>query len=104
MGIWKPGTIKEEPEVILNPWQIYEVESELWKGRTRHFVGYNTIYKEGRVSSAIVEFDKNTMVGKTNSGRVYKLKEESGYNADASYVWEFWKKRNKITSCKLVNI
>lgn len=104
MNIWKPESVKEEPEVVLGKWQIYEVESELWEGKTRHFVGYNYVYNEGRISSAIIEFDKEKMIGKTKSGRIYKLKGDPGNNLDSAYVWTFWRKRNKITSYKLIDI
>jgi len=101
MGYWKPGTIEEEPNVELQRWKVYEVSSELWPEPTRHFVGYNMIFHEGRVSSSIQEFDKTTMIGVTRSGRKYIIKEGThGYDPDGNYVWGLWCYRNKINNIK----
>ncbi len=97
MGIWKTTTINETPQIELARWCVYEVDSEHWPGRTRHFCGYNLTEREGRVSSAIVFFDKESMTGRTNSGRVYKLVGNSSYDGDASYVWSYFVERNDIS-------
>lgn len=91
MNVWKPASIKDEPEVILSQWNVMR----LLDG-SRHFVGWNVMLGEGRVSSAIKEFDNTTMSGKTQSGRIYQLNGPSRHNADASYVWTIWCKVNKI--------
>ena len=96
---WKATSIDQTPELDLAAWKIYEVSSPYWEGRTRHFSGYNLTEMEGRASNVIVEFDKDKLVGKTKSGRVYKLinvliglvKE-----ADADYVWAFYVARNQL--------
>lgn len=98
MNIWRASSIEETPELELTNWQIIEVDSDLWPGKTRHFVGYNITEREGRVSSEIQVFDKQNMCGRTRSGRVYKLVGPPGGDLDAIYVWDFWKKRNQITS------
>ena len=84
MPVWKPESIEHEPEVSLRNWVIYEIEG------TRHFVGYNIREGSGRVSSPIVKFDKEKMIGVTRSGRVYRLIGESNYSADAHYTWYRW--------------
>lgn len=104
MSIWRTTSIKETPEIELSNWKIYEVESESWPKKTKHFVGYNLTEGEGRVSSAIVEFDYETMTGRTKSGRVYKLVGSPGTSQDASYVWSRWCKINEISSIEEVNI
>jgi len=97
MTIWKTTPITEAPEINLTSWKIFEVSSELWPKVTRHFVGYNSTNKEGRVSSEIITFDAAEAKGVTNSGRVYRLSGRPGFNLDAEYVWNFWKSINKIT-------
>lgn len=104
MSIWKTTSIKQTPEIELASWRIYEVESEHWPKKTKHFVGYNLTEREGRVSSAIVEFDPVAMVGRTNSGRVYKLVGDPGTSQDASYVWSQWCKINEISSIEEVSV
>lgn len=103
MAIWKASSIEETPELELVGGKIYEVSSELWEGRTRHFSGYNITEHEGRCSSAIVEFDKDKMVGRTESGRIYKLLPEKmrfSQAGDAAYVWDWYVNRNKLTDIK----
>jgi hypothetical protein len=96
-SLWKASSIEDTPSLELARWSVYEVDSELWPGSTCHFVGYNLTEREGRVSSAIVEFDKEKMVGKTKSGRVYQLCGPPGHDPDADWVWCFFIDRNKLT-------
>ena len=93
MPIWRTNPVKEEPEILLSSWSVRELSNG-----DRHFVGYNFADGgEGRVSSKILEFDPQTLKGKTRSGRVYQLDRYSqGYNADAEYVWNRWKAINKV--------
>lgn len=86
MAIWTTTSIEETPEIILDQWSV----RELFDG-DRHFVGVNlTEHREGRVSSKIMEFDPQTMCGRTRSGRIYKLVGYPGNNSDAEYVWNAW--------------
>jgi hypothetical protein len=104
MPIWRVKPIAESPEIILDNWTIFEVSTPLWAGKTRHFVGYNVGDREGRVSSAIVEFDAEKMLGKTCSGRVYKLAGSQGDgSADALHTWGLWCRRNEIAECRVVD-
>lgn len=100
MAIWKPESIEKEPEVSLKNWIIYEI------GNTRHFVGCNIFEGSGRVSSPIIKFDKEKMVGVTRSGRVYHLIGESGYSSDADYTWKHWCRINRLdpNSAKTIDI
>ncbi len=97
MTVWHATDITTTPEVVLANWKIYEVCSELWTKKTLHFVGYNISEREGRVSSAITEFDLATMCGRTSSGRVYKLLGARGSESDSAYVFSRWCNLNKIT-------
>lgn len=98
MSIWTTLPVEDEPSVTITDWRIFEV---IGGGRTtRHFVGYNDSEQEGRVSSAIQNFDIATMKGTTNSGRVYQLSGRPYYNREADYVWDYWKKLNEIENEK----
>lgn len=93
MAIWNVTSVNETPELELVHWAVMELASG-----DRHFAGYNITEGEGRASSKIVEFDKNTLVGKTRSGRVYKLVGAPGIYGDGAYVWERWCRINGETS------
>jgi len=91
-GIWKTSPVSETPELELSSWRVMQTETG-----ERHFVGYNLTEGEGRVSSAIQTFDKDTMRGVTRTGRVYQLVGSPGFNSDAMYVWGRWKRINEVT-------
>ena len=63
-------------------------------------MGYETTYREGRVTSKVVEFNQDTMTGKTRSGRFYTLQGPPGHDGDAAYVWQQWARVNQVTSYK----
>jgi hypothetical protein len=86
MNIWSATPVDEVPELRLRDWSVYECKG----AGTRHFVGYNMTECEGRVSSAIQQFDPATRRGVTESGRVYELVGQPGHDADADYVWQRW--------------
>ena len=90
-SLWETRSVEDEPEIILDQWQIFEVDGD------RHFTGYNHAWGEGRVSSRIVTFDAEEKKGITRSGRVYQLAGEPGYNSDADYVLSAWLSRNGLT-------
>lgn len=108
--------VQNEPVTELSQFGVFEVESELWNGKTYHFVGAVcggmviggslTSKGTGRCSSAIKAYDVENRVGITESGRVYKLIDLSPYvggvNKDASYVFQRWCDTNKVTKYKNV--
>lgn len=107
MGIWSATPIEQTPEIELAVWRIYEVSSELWPEVTRHFCGYNLTEQEGRVSSAIIEFDKEKMIGKTRSGRIYKLVDDKirfSNVGDAEWVWSYFVERNKLSNIREIKV
>ena len=65
MPIWKTRTIAEVPEITLVEWRVYETELG-----ERHFVGYNLTESEGRVSSAIQSFDRDTLLTNSSAFRI----------------------------------
>lgn len=100
MSIWKPLSVDQEPISVVDLWAVYEVEFEDFDKKSRHIVGFVNLMLEGRVSSPIVSFDKETRTATTRSGRKYKLGKESylnmGMHSDTSYVWDNWKNINKV--------
>ena len=89
MPIWTATPIEQTPELSLARWTIREVQPR----NTRHLVGYNLTEQEGRVSSHITGYDAERHRVTTESGRVYELVGDPGYNDDAEYVWESWCRR-----------
>ena len=94
-NIWQPPSIDTEPTIELRQWSVMELNNG-----DRHFVG---LHYEGRVSSKIMTYDKETSVGVTRSGRRYLLIGNPGKNADADYVWQYWKVINKVAEYRDVS-
>ncbi|WP_338326451.1 BPSL0761 family protein [Burkholderia multivorans] len=74
MPIWTLASVTAEPELVLSQWRILETAEA-----TRHFVGADARDSTGRVSSAVVTFDRLTLRGQTQSGRVYQLIGQPGW-------------------------
>lgn len=89
--VWPIASISVNPEISLSEWRVFEVKLPNFAGRTRHFVGYSLGDRAGQVSSPIRQFDPNTMQGITESGRVYKLIGQPGWDVDAEHTWLRWK-------------
>jgi hypothetical protein len=83
MPVYPETTHTDTPkDVVLERWSIRETS-----GGTRHFVGWNIVECEGRVSTAIREFDGETRTGSTASGSTYRLVGRAGNDKDAEYMW-----------------
>lgn len=95
--IWPIASIAERPSVTLTDWQVFEVQQPGRASKTRHFVGYCIEDQFGQVSSAVIQFDPETMRGVTESGRVYRLLGKPGWHSDADYVWQRWKRISSVT-------
>ena len=89
-GLWKTRTVDEQPDLELVKWNVFAVPSPKGDRVSHHFNGYCPANYEGRVSSEIVEFDMETKVGKTRSGRTYQLQGQPGFDGDAHYVFRNW--------------
>lgn len=99
-GLWNATSVDVTPVIELTKWQVVEVTPP---GTDRHFVGYNVTEGEGRTSSKIVSYDKETQTGTTRSGRKYKLVGETGIDGDALYTFTNWCKINGVESYKDVS-
>jgi len=97
-GLWKPSPVDQVPTLELASWTVYEVLGKDGVSKEYHFVGYNITEYEGRVSSKIINYDKESKTGVTRSGRQYILRGESGFNSDAAYVWNNWCSFNKVNN------
>lgn len=102
MAIWLTDPVETAPVVILTRWMVFSVPSPDGKGRDRHFNGYNQT--EGRVSSKIVDFDPEKMLGTTRSGRKYRLYGPPGFSQDAHYVLGQWLEINKVDVADLEDV
>lgn len=70
-------------EVILERWSIRESDAG-----TFHFVGFDHVASNGRVSTAIRVFDAFNRTALTASGSEYLLVGRAGHDSDAEYVWQ----------------
>lgn len=98
-SIWSTPPVSEQPKVTLARWRVVEVYTKKAQVE-RHFIGYNVEDQEGRVSSAIQNFDPKVAQGTTRSGRVYELIGEPGRDPDGEYVWENWARIKQFTDEK----
>ncbi len=97
-GVHSTAPVDEVPEIELARWAVFQLPDG-----DRHFVGWNLTEGDGRASSKIVSYNKETKIGKTASGRTYKLIGESGIDMDALYVWSYWKIINNVSDEKNVS-
>lgn len=93
MPIWSPRPASELPAITLSRWRIFETEDG-----SRHFVGTDLLDSSGRVSSPIVSFDRVTLLGTTQTGRVYELVGGNSWSLTAAYVWKRWCELYEVTS------
>lgn len=96
-SVWNVESIEDQPEVVLTQWKIMEA-SYADGTKTRHIIGYEPRFYQGRVSSAIKSIDLTSQKIFTASGRCYEFAGEPGNNSDALYVWGTWKYINKVVS------
>jgi hypothetical protein len=105
MTIWRTQPVTDEPVIALHSWWVFAVPSPTGEDVDHHFNGYSGGVSssmfggggEGRVSSKIVEFNQEKMLGTTRSGRKYQLIGPPGYNGDAQYVYRRWLGINNVT-------
>lgn len=98
MPIWRVPPVEAQPEIVLRKWRVFETE----RGE-HHFVGQNVESASGRVSSAIMTFDRSSRIGTTRSGRRYVLQGPSGRDEDAMHTWSVWKMLNDVKTAKNVS-
>lgn len=111
-GIWPTRPVEDEPVIALHSWNVFCVPSPNGEEADHHFNGYSggpsSSYfgggGEGRVSSKIIEFNQEKMIGTTRSGRKYQLIGPPGFNGDAQYVYHRWLGINNVTEEQVMDV
>lgn len=91
-GIWRVPNVQDQPSIRLYDWTIKRATDGCC-----YFVGTLEGEGTGRVSTKIVAFNKESMIGRTSSGRTYQLLGRSGHSADGEHVWRHFKRINQVT-------
>jgi hypothetical protein len=73
----------------LRRWRVIEVVSKSGT-RSRHVYGHDAANSTGRASSAIKEFNRETMTVTTRSGRTYQLVGAPGKARIGEHAWQSW--------------
>ncbi|MFL9916907.1 hypothetical protein PQR75_16245 [Paraburkholderia fungorum] len=73
-----------EPDVYLSRWRIFETDDGL-----QRLVGYDSVDR-GRVSSALVTLNQETMRVQSSDGLIYRLLGEPGNFWDVIDTWDIW--------------
>ncbi|EUC16535.1 hypothetical protein PMI06_004869 [Burkholderia sp. BT03] len=94
MPFWSPASVDVEPELSLLSWRVVQTE----RGE-RHFVGIRADTRHARVSSAIREFDANSMIGICVGRRRYRLIGPPGWTDDCAYLLMAWCLKYDVLSC-----
>ena len=87
----------ESIKATLRRWRVMEIESHNG-ARTRHVLGHDDVNSMGRTTSAIKEFDKESMIVTTKSGSNYKLIGLPGNSRLGKSAWTNWRSKNLIAS------
>jgi hypothetical protein len=82
-----PASNSETP--TMRRWRVMEVE-RLNGDRSRHIFGHDITNDRGRASTAIREFDPETMTATTQRGNHYKLLGIPGSSFALEKVWRSW--------------
>lgn len=90
-SIWSTASVRDQPSVSIIRWRVLQTDVG-----SRHLVGFNSEAVEGRVSTAIVEFDAGNRTVTTASGRLYRLVGPAAYDSDGDWVWGLWSRRNNV--------
>jgi hypothetical protein len=93
MPIWPATPVSESPAVALCSFAAFRTSR-----KEVHLLGYNATESAGRVSSALVAFNRKTRIATTRSGRKYVLINSPGFNLEALYVLRRWLDVNPVES------
>ena len=78
-------------------WRVVEVEKQDGE-RSRHIWGHDVTNDRGRASTAIQEFDRETMIATTRRGSSYKLVGAPGNSLVLETVWRTWCRLHGVVS------
>lgn len=85
----KNSAANESIKATLRRWRVMEIESHNGD-RTRHVLGHDDVNSMGRTTSAIKEFNKESMIVTTKSGSCYKLVGLPGNSRLGDKAWKKW--------------
>lgn len=91
MPVWSATPIADRPDDELTGWAVFDLPNG-----NRHLAGWSCGDREGRATSAVLEFDEQQLRAVTSSGRVYQLRGRPGLGLDAEYVWRRWCGINEV--------
>ena len=98
-NIWSIPSVSIFPERIIRDWWIVNITKSEAYGMEPygfHFVGRDLIMGGGAVSTKIVDFNPENLIGRTYSGRIYQLEGPPGWDSDAQYVLTNWARLNRV--------
>lgn len=90
-GLRPQAGVDDEPCLTLTAWRAYLVPSG-----NIHLVGHCVELAEGRATSIVADGNANSRQCTTISGRKYSLHGPSGYDGDGEWVWEQFKRINRL--------
>lgn len=99
--MWMETELNDNPDAILVKWEIFEVTIN--GGQSRHFIGDDLLTQLPRVSSPILWFDNNKMLGKTRYNTIYRLLKDPSNKPNAGEVIHEWLTSNGF-NCDKVEI
>lgn len=101
-SVWRVERIELEPDAEFDSWICFEVQLAGRIDRTQHLAGTAGRYRLGRVSSPLIKIDPLNRLCVSASGRVYKLGQFHGLEADADYTWKKWLRINDASAIVLL--
>ncbi|MDR6467552.1 hypothetical protein J2777_001245 [Paraburkholderia graminis] len=84
MQFQNPRPDSVEPDVYLSRWRVFETDDGL-----KRLVGFDSL-EQGRVSAAVVKFDREAMQALTSDSLTYRLLGEPGFFWSVIDTWEAW--------------
>ena len=90
------GIVENQGQTVtLRRWRVVDVVTR-GGTRARHVWGHDATLDEGRVSSAIAEFNPATMTVTTITGAHFRLAGLPGTSRKGQPVWEKWCQENGV--------
>jgi hypothetical protein len=86
--MWMETSLNDNPDAILVSWEVFEVTID--DGVSRHFIGDDLLTQLPRVSSPILWYDSEKMLGKTRYNTIFRLKGNPSYKPGAAKAIHDW--------------
>lgn len=82
---------------VLLRWRAWEVQVPNYDAPSWHLVGYLSVERCAKVSSALAYVDAAGHEARSKTGSVYDLFSPPGADEDAARLWKFWQNKHRIT-------